>query len=185
MAEQDLDLDVETEDEGSGKGGGLKIVVIAIVAVLLLSSAVLAGLYFMGMLGGSEKSASQDSAAMAEADSEARSSAARAEGPLIYQPLEPPFVVNFNSDSDVRFMQITIQVADRDPSVIEMVKEHNPAIRNGLVMLFSSQQPDVLNTREGKEQLRADALNEVRHVLKQMTGKGKLENLYFTSFVMQ
>ena len=88
-------------------------------------------------------------------------------------------------EADVRFMQISIQVADRDPAVIERIKEHNPAIRNGLVMLFSSQDPEVLNTREGKEQLRQDALEEVRSVLEQMTGRGRLENLYFTSFVMQ
>jgi len=185
MAEEDLDLDVDTADEKAG-GGGLKIVIIAIVAVLLLSSAVLAGLYFMGMLGGTEESAAEQQAAAGEGEAPDEAAATVDTGaPLIYQPLEPPFVVNFGRDADVRFMQITIQVADRDPAVIEQVKEHNPAIRNGLVMLFSSQKPEVLNTREGKEQLRQDALAEVRRVLREMTGRGRLENLYFTSFVMQ
>lgn len=180
MAEEDLDLDVDTAESG----GGLKIVIIVAVVVLLLSSAVLAGLYFMGMLGGNEPAAEQQAAA---ADGAAAETAAPVTGggPLIYQPLEPPFVVNFGREADVRFMQISIQVADRDPAVIERIKEHNPAIRNGLVMLFSSQDPEVLNTREGKEQLRQDALEEVRSVLEQMTGRGRLENLYFTSFVMQ
>ncbi|BAZ93881.1 flagellar basal body-associated protein FliL [Thiohalobacter thiocyanaticus] len=182
MAEEDLDLDVDTAEAESG--GGLKIVIIAAVVVLLLSSAVLAGLYFMGMLGGSESAAGQPAAA-AEGAAAETAAPATSGGPLIYQPLEPPFVVNFGREADVRFMQITIQVADRDPAVIERIKEHNPAIRNGLVMLFSSQDPEVLNTREGKEQLRQDALEEVRSVLEQMTGRGRLENLYFTSFVMQ
>lgn len=184
MAEEDLDLDVDTA-QAKAAGGGLKLAIIAIVAVLLLSSTVLAGLYFMGMLGGAEKpAAEQQAAAEGEAPIEAEAPVDTG-APLIYQPLEPPFVVNFGREADVRFMQITIQVADRDPAVIEQVKEHNPAIRNGLVMLFSSQQPEVLNTREGKEQLRQDALQEVRRVLREMTGRGRLENLYFTSFVMQ
>ena len=183
--EEDLDLDVESGEEKSG--GGLKIVIIAVVAVLLLSSAALAGLYFTGLLGGSEEPAAEAQTAAAEGEAPAGEQAAPVDtgAPLIYQPLEPPFVVNFGREADVRFMQITIQVADRDPAVIEQVKEHNPAIRNGLVMLFSSQDPEVLNTREGKEQLREDALAEVRRVLQEMTGRGRLENLYFTSFVMQ
>lgn len=185
MAEEDLDLDVDTAEEKAG-GGGLKLAIIAIVAVLLLSSAVLAGLYFMGMLGGAEKpAAEQQATAEGEAPAVEEEPPVDTGAPLIYQPLEPPFVVNFGRDADVRFMQITIQVADRNPAVIEQVKEHNPAIRNGLVMLFSSQKPEVLNTREGKEKLRQDALQEVRRVLREMTGRGRLENLYFTSFVMQ
>lgn len=180
MAEEDLDLDVETTETQSG--GGLKIVIIAVVVVLLLSSALLAGLYFTGMLGGGQGA---DQAAGADGAPTAQASAPASGGPIIYQPLEPPFVVNFGREADVRFMQITIQVADRDPQVIERIKEHSPAIRNGLVMLFSSQDPELLNTREGKEQLRQDALNEVRSVLERMTGQGRLEDLYFTSFVMQ
>ncbi|RRQ20907.1 flagellar basal body-associated FliL family protein [Thiohalobacter thiocyanaticus] len=182
MAEEDLDLDVDTTETASG--GGLKIVIIAVVVVLLLSSALLAGLYFTGVLGGGAGQGG-DQAAGADGAPSAQASAPASGGPIIYQPLEPPFVVNFGREADVRFMQITIQVADRDPQVIERIKEHSPAIRNGLVMLFSSQDPELLNTREGKEQLRQDALNEVRSVLERMTGQGRLEDLYFTSFVMQ
>ncbi|HSH30866.1 MAG TPA: flagellar basal body-associated FliL family protein, partial [Thiohalobacter sp.] len=135
MAEEDLDLDVDTTEAESG--GGLKIVIIAAVVVLLLSSAVLTGLYFMGMLGGNAPAVGPQAAAPDGAAAEAALPATRG-GPLIYQPLEPPFVVNFGREAEVRFMQISIQVADRDPAVIERIKEHNPAIRNGLVMLFSS-----------------------------------------------
>ena len=94
-------------------------------------------------------------------------------------------MVNFNDDSDVRFLQVTLQIATRDPAVIEQVKEHAPAIRNNLVMLFSNQDPAVLNTREGKETLRTQTLEEVRKVLEEQTGEGGVENVYFTSFVMQ
>ena len=72
-----------------------------------------------------------------------------------------------------------------NPALIEQVKEHTPAIRNGLVMLFTGQDPAVLNTREGKEALLKQCLDEVNRVLKEQTGAEGVENVYFTSFVMQ
>jgi flagellar FliL protein len=94
-------------------------------------------------------------------------------------------VVNFSGDSDIRFLQVTVEVGTRDPEAVERVKEQRPAIRNSLVMLFSGQDPYVLNTREGKEKLRTDALSEIQKVMKAETGKPAVESVFFTSFVMQ
>ncbi len=176
----DLDLDVE-EEKGKGGGGAMKWIIIGVAGLVLFGGALFATLYFAGFIGGEE----EEVAAADDGGKKAEEAKAKTKAPLIYQPLEPPFVVNFSADSDVRFMQVTIQVADRDPAVIERVKEHSPAIRNALVMLFSSQDPEALNTREGKERLRKEALEEVRKALKEQTGSGQLENLFFTSFVMQ
>jgi len=176
----DLDLDVED----APKGGGKKLLLFGIIGGVVLIGALVAVLFFAGILGGGDEPATAEGEG-AEAGPAEEEAAAAAAGPVIYQPLEPPFVVNFSADSDVRFMQITLQVADRRQAVIDAVKEHSPAIRNALVLLFSSQDPEVLNTREGKENLRQQALEEIRKVLKEQTGKGELENLYFTSFVMQ
>jgi flagellar FliL protein len=52
-------------------------------------------------------------------------------------------------------------------------------------MLYSNQDPATLNSREGKEMLRTQTLEEVRKVLEEQTGEGGVENVYFTSFVMQ
>jgi flagellar FliL protein len=60
-----------------------------------------------------------------------------------------------------------------------------PVIRNNLVMLFSSQTRQSIATREGKEQIRADAQAEVQKILQDRTGQPVIEALYFTSFVMQ
>jgi flagellar FliL protein len=67
----------------------------------------------------------------------------------------------------------------------ETVKRHMPVIRNNLVMLFSSQTRQSIATREGKEKIRADAQSEVQKILTDRTGKPVIEQLYFTSFVMQ
>ena len=54
-----------------------------------------------------------------------------------------------------------------------------------LVLLFSSQNYQTLSTREGKIQIRKQALTEVQSILKERTGKPGIEEIYFTSFVMQ
>ncbi|HHH46673.1 MAG TPA: flagellar basal body protein FliL [Thiotrichales bacterium] len=174
MAEKEVELAEE-------KGGGKKMLFIAIGGGVVVSAILVAVLFFTGVIGGKpQEAADGEEEAAAAAEKESKSKA-----PLIYQPVEPPFVVSFSTDADVRFMQVKLQVADRDPAVIERVKNNLPAIRNSLILLFSSQKPEELVTREGKEKLRQAALEEVRKVLAEQTGDGTLENLYFTSFVMQ
>lgn len=181
--EDDLDLDVDGTQEPAPKSKSKLIIIIAIVVVLLGVSAA-ATLMLTGVLagGGDEEVAAEDAADKGKGkDAKAK----KAKAPLSYVPMDPPFVVNFSGDTDIRFLQITVEVGTRVPGVIELVKEHRPAIRNALVMLFSSQDPYALNTREGKEALRGEALTEIQRVMKDETGDAGVENVYFTSFVMQ
>jgi flagellar FliL protein len=104
----------------------------------------------------------------------------------IYIAFDPPFVVNFESNGLVRFLQVTVQAETGDPLAADVVKKHDPVIRNDLLMLFSGQTYETLSTRAGKEKLRQAALAEVRRVVAAQGGKADdVRNLYFTSFVMQ
>ncbi len=107
-------------------------------------------------------------------------------GPPLYVALDPPFVVNFESEQLVRFLQITAQVMSRDPATIEVLKASDPVVRNDLLLLFGNQRYQSISTREGKEALRQQALAAVRHVVAGAGGKpDSVEAVYFTSFVMQ
>ncbi len=107
-------------------------------------------------------------------------------GPAIYVPLDPPFVTNFEAEQAVRFLQITVQVMTHEPATAELVKSNDPVIRNDLLLLFANQKYADISTREGKERLRAQALEAVRNVVNANGGKGeRIEAIYFTSFVMQ
>ena len=106
--------------------------------------------------------------------------------PPLYVALDPPFVVNFDGEQLVRFLQITVQVMTRDPATVEVLKANDPVVRNDLLLLFANQKYDVVATRPGKEKLRADALTAIRHVVESGGGKADhVEQVYFTSFVMQ
>jgi len=106
--------------------------------------------------------------------------------PPLYLALDPAFVVNFQADQVVRFLQVSIEVMSRDQATLDLLKNNDPVVRNDLLILLANQKYSVIATPTGKEQLRADALAAIRKVLVQAGGDPKrLEAVYFTSFVMQ
>ena len=171
--DEDLEL-----DEGAKKKGGSKlklIIILSVVGVLVLGGAVGATLFFTGAFSGGE----HEEEAAAKPDKKKTPKQAQ------YLALDPPFVVNFETQNQIRFLQIAVEVMTREPASLESVKLHMPAIRNNLVILFSSQDAVAVGTREGKEQLRVATLAEINKILKKETGEAGLEAVYFTSFVMQ
>ena len=155
----------------------LPIVLIALGAVLLAVASTGATMYLM-----SSRLAEK---APAEGVSEEEQAQPADMGPPIYFGLEPAMVVNFQHPGPVRFLQVRVQVMAREKEVIEAVKEHMPAIRNDLMMLFSSQRYETIKSRDGKEALRQAVLGEVQKILTEQTGKTGVEQVYFTNFVMQ
>jgi flagellar FliL protein len=105
--------------------------------------------------------------------------------PAVYFAFDPPLIVNFDDTQAVRFLQLTIEVLTRDEKYVEAVKLHQPMIRNNLLMLMNGRDYKTLMTREGKEALRLECLKEVQRILKKETGSTAVEDLYFTSFVVQ
>ncbi len=179
MPAKEDDLDLSGEEKSAAEPKKSKLMLIIGIVVLLLGLSGGATAYFMGMLGGNGEVAEEGEAA------EEEKKEVVAKQPLNYIPLDPAFVVNFGDESEVRFLQVTIELGTRDRDMVDQVKEHRPAIRNNLVMLFSSQDPMTLNTREGKEKLREETLAEVQKVIEEETGEPGIENVFFTSFVMQ
>ncbi len=112
-------------------------------------------------------------------------------GPPIYLALDPPLVASIDDGESIRFVQITVEVMSRKQSVLDAVVNHTPVIRNNLLMLLGRKTVPELASSDGKEQLRQDALQEVQSVLETMgplkpdEPMGELEDLYFTSFVVQ
>lgn len=107
-------------------------------------------------------------------------------GPPLYLALDPAFVVNFQADQLVRFLQVSIEVMSRDPKTLDLLKSNDPVVRNDLLILLGNQKYSVVSTPAGKEELRTEALAAIRKDITQAGGDpNKLEAVYFTSFVMQ
>lgn len=106
--------------------------------------------------------------------------------PLQFHPVDPPFVVNFQSPKGARFLQLELRIGSRDPETIALLESVDPVIRNDVLLLLSAQDQAALATREGKDKLRADTLEVVRRIVKAEGGKPETaEAVFFTSFVMQ
>jgi len=105
--------------------------------------------------------------------------------PPIYQAFDPPLVVSFQEQGSMRFLQVTVEVMGREEAAIKAVETHMPVIRNNLLNIFAGHSFADLVSRDGKETMRKECLAEVQRILKENTGKPGIEDLYFTSFVVQ
>jgi flagellar FliL protein len=132
-----------------------------------------------------EKDAKEGSEKEAETAEEGDEDKAAKGKTAAYLDFEQPFIVNFQDEQQLRYLQVGVAVMAHDPGMTATVKQHMPVIRNNLVMLFSSQTRQSIASREGKEKVRAEAQAEVQKILTDQTGKPVIEQLYFTSFVMQ
>lgn len=106
-------------------------------------------------------------------------------GPPQYIALEPAFIVNLADPGAVRYLQADVQLLTRDPDTAAAISLHTPIIRNRLLLLFGQQTSQQLTGRSGKERLQAQALAEVRAVLKAQHAAAKVDALLFTSVVIQ
>jgi flagellar FliL protein len=170
------------EPQASGSGKGMKILVG--VMALLLMVAVGAVSYLLGHRS-APAAAADGSGEHAAANADASSEAKDGHGDALYLALDPPFVVNFQSDTAARFLQIGVQLMAHDQKALDAAKASEPAVRNALVMLFSSQDAKTLISREGKEKLRSDSLDEIRKIVADRARGATIDAVYFTSFVMQ
>lgn len=181
--EDDLDLDTAAS---KGKSGLVKIIIIVVVAILVLGGTIGATLYFAGVFGGDEEADTEMAQEQDKpAKQEKKDKKPKDSSQVVYHEFDPAFVVNFEDNGVVRFLQIGMSAMTYDPQVVEALKTHDPAIRNNLVLLFSSQTYRDLSTREGKEALRKKALAEIQSILKENGGDAGVEQIYFTSFVIQ
>ena len=173
MATEAEELDgIEGEERAAAPAcGRMKLIIIGVAALVLLGGGGFAGWKMM-----SGKPDAKSPAKKEEVE----------KLPPRYINLDPPFVVNFEAESMVRFLQVTVGVMTRDPAMEIIVKENDPRVRNDLLMILSNQTNATVSTLEGKEARRTRCLESVRGIVKEMGGDPKkIEALYFTSFVMQ
>ena len=184
----DVEEQGEEEVEPKGKGLDLARLLQPLTTALGIFAGVLGALVLAPMITeylNREPEPEPESEVVEIGDGEVIEVSELPELPPIFLPLNPPLVVNFEVDQVVRFLQLTIEVMARDQEVIDQVQLHMPVIRNNLLFLFGAQDYAEINTRAGKEQLRAQALEEIRAVLVKNTGQAGVEDVYFTSFVVQ
>ena len=171
---EDLDLDVE----GGKKSSKLTLILIILLVLVLLGGGGAAAWYCCRRPAPAPAVA-QEGAAPAQPVAKPKL------GPPVYVELDPDFVVSFKDQRLARFMQLRVKLMSRDADLMETVEQYKPVLRNNLLLLYSSQKFEEIVTREGKEKLLAQSLEEVNRTLEKEAGVSGIEAVYFTSFVAQ
>jgi flagellar FliL protein len=101
-----------------------------------------------------------------------------------YYPLHDNFTANLRDSG--QFVQVGLGVSTYyDERVFDAVKLHEMAVRSAILMTLNSANAATLSTPEGKEQLKDALRKAVNDVLKKKEGFGGIDDVYFTSLVVQ
>ncbi len=175
----------EEENKGAEEkpsGGKKKLIIFIVLAIVLIGASIGGTLVAVKMLSPEPEVVQEfdeDGNPITSAEEE------EVKGPAIYFPLKPALIVNYDVRGRQRFLQAEISVMTREEDVVNAVEIHMPMMRNNLILLFSGQTYDELQTDEGRELLKQDSLKELQNILEQEIGKPGIEKILFTNFVMQ
>jgi flagellar FliL protein len=160
------------DEEVKPASGKKKLIFIILGSVLLIGGSIGGTLMIVG--SGSDT-----------AEAEAGESVEVSRGDASYIDLKPPFTVNLAPEDPVGFLQVSMQVLTFNDDVAEELEKHKPLIRNNLVVLFGKQNSADLQISEGKERLQKAVLETVQSIINKHGTGGEVDNVFFTSFVMQ
>ncbi|WP_245792356.1 flagellar basal body-associated FliL family protein [Teredinibacter waterburyi] len=130
----------------------------------------------------------EDDVESADAAGEAESPEGAAEGQTaaaIYLPLKPAFIVNYGGVGKLKYLKADVSVRLASSDAANSVRHHLPYIRNNLVMLFSSQTSESLDSQAGREALRSDALAEISKILLEEDNQDGVIEVFFDTFILQ
>ncbi|HMO74707.1 MAG TPA: flagellar basal body-associated FliL family protein [Sphingopyxis sp.] len=103
---------------------------------------------------------------------------------ITYYPVEQAFTTNLADGSG--FLQIGISLSTYyDGKVIANIRRQEVPIRSAVLMVLAEQDPALLSTSHGKQQLQRQLTGAINGVLRDKEGFGGIDNVYFTSMVIQ
>jgi flagellar protein FliL len=178
------------------KGGKKKLLLIGTSLLLLGGGGAGAALYASGMLTPKGGPAQPDRPQLVPREGTSEYDSARYFSPTgdkkvdptkfqaTYIPLDEKFTANLK-DGD-GFVQIEVGVATYyDERVAQAVEKHGIPIRSAIIEALTSHGSMAIAAPDGKTKLRAELRKAVNDVLKQKEGFGGIDDVYFTSFIMQ
>ena len=102
-----------------------------------------------------------------------------------YVYLQPGFTVNFGSMGRLRYLRTEIAVKVSSAEAAAKVNANMPYLRSDMIMLLSNLESEDVNTPQGREHMRKQALDKLRGRLTELTDEPCIEELYFSNFVVQ
>lgn len=201
----------KTTETAPTKGGKMKkMLILGIGAAVLIGAGTGAGIYLGGGLSSHEAKPEDHYPklvvrSVGEAEAPAEGGEGGGEAPLkvgtvsvpndrfkvdprkyeiTYYPITDAFTTNLSDGSG--FLQVGISLSTYyDGKVITNIKNQSVPIRSAVLMVLAEQDPALLSTSQGKQQLQRQLTAAINDVLRDKEGFGGVDNVYFTSLVIQ
>ena len=182
------------EEEPKKKKPSVKIIIIALLAIVLLVGVVFVTLFFSGFY---EKKAELEAEDKLE-ELEAAASKAKVEAPSKikkeapeatrfeknYMQMEKELMTNITGSKKVMVVQLAL-MTHYDSRVFDNVKKHEFALRSAMLdVMRQSTEADVAKP-EFRKNLAAKLKDVMNELLENYEDFGGIEDVFFTSFVMQ
>lgn len=172
-------VDEEEQQEESG-GGKKKLFMLIGIGVLLVALSI-GGTVAVLMFLKDDPEPVAEEGAPSEEDAEVE----EVKQPAIYFAIKPPLLLTYSDQGRQRYAQVEMSIMARSETVISETELHNSRIRNDLIMAFSGLEFHEVQTPEGKELMRQQALETVQTILTEEMGEPGIEQVLFTNLVMQ
>lgn len=173
------------------KGGKLKLILVGVGAVVLLGGGGVAAGVYVGRSHAKGPMEDPNLPKLVERkEAPEVSTPWRGAGPdprkyqASYYSFEQNFTSNLkNSDS---FVQVGLGASTfYDKKVLDRLKDDEMPIRSAVLMTLAEADPDAVNTAAGKKALQEQLRDAINGVLTAREGFGGIDDVYFTSFVIQ
>ena len=92
-----------------------------------------------------------------------------------------PFLVNLMDPAQLRYLKITLHVESNQEKPNEEYEKRLPQLRDAILIILSSKNYKDIMDSEGKTSLR----EEIKTKMNQLLVDLKVQNIYFTEFVVQ
>ena len=186
MAEDEATKKKRSEDEEpseASSGGKRKLILLIVGAILLLGIGIGAG-FFVGNMTADDPDSAESAEVDEEEEEEDGDRKKKDDRHNIYITVGK-LLAAVEHNGSTRYIQAEVDLVGYEKSVMDDAQHNVPALRNRLLLLFSSQNFDDVRTIAGRERLRVESLKAVNDVLELGPKGDRVEDVYFTAFVIQ
>ena len=191
------DAEVEVEGEGKKKSPLVKIIIFAVGGLVLVVGIVVGTLFLTGYFDRKEihelearlaelesKNAAEPEPGASGPQKKAKESPERTRFENSYMELEKPLVSNLTGTRKVIQVNLSI-MTHYDERVFKNVKKHEPALRSAALDAMRQSTEADLGAPDFRKNLAVKIRDEMNAVLTKYEDFGGIEEVFFTSFVVQ
>ena len=103
-----------------------------------------------------------------------------------YYTLDPEFITNFLSEGPtLGYVRVKVDLMVDNAADIELLKRHDPLLRDAINTLLGSQTLEEVKSQEGREKVRLKCKAKVEELLTKEEGRKVIRDLLFTNYLYQ